>query len=153
MKKTLLIAASIVIVLFLVFRPVYIKFSSGKEEKVWYARQLHYDFSARVDTVIMLRGDVGLGKIVCHLTGGKPDPAVEDSLNQQLKRHKSLRLLLPVRHNQLEFIIPGAEHYRPGDSLVVNSASNTISFFRNGAELSIHELSTALEARGNPFVF
>jgi hypothetical protein len=154
MKKTLLIVASILLIVFLLgSRLVYTKFSGGKEERVWYARQLRYNFSARIDTVIMLRGNVGLGKIVCRLMEGKPNPAIEDSLNQQLKRHRSLRLLMPLRQNQLEFLIPGAEHYLPGDSLLVNSASNTISFFRNGTELSVHELSAMLEARGNPFTF
>jgi len=68
LKKTLLIVAAISIVVFLSLRVLRSKFSGGKEERAWYGQQLGYDFSAQVDTVIMLKGDVGLGKVIFDLS-------------------------------------------------------------------------------------
>lgn len=153
MKKNLLLVAGILIVLMLAFRLAYVKMNGGMTERRWYTSQLHYDFSARVDSVIMLRGNVGLGKIVCSLTRGNPNPALEDSLNRHLTHHKTLRLLLPATSNKVEFIFMGAERLAPGDSVIVNSKGDGIRFFRSGTLVYINELSTTLEARGNPFTF
>jgi hypothetical protein len=154
MKKSILIVVSILLVAgVLGFRLVFSKFSGAQEERVWYALQLGYDFSVCVDTVIMLRGNVGLGKVVSNITRGKPDQSIEDSLNQHLKRHKFLRLLMSRDQSQVAFIVPGAERYLPGDSIAVNSATNKMAFFREGVEVSVEDLSAMLEARGDLFTF
>lgn len=151
--KTFLLISGILVVCLLGFRILYVKMNGGTTEREWYTSHLHYDFSARVDSVVMLRGDVGLGKIICSLTKGKPSLTVEDSLGRHLTHHKSLRLLLPPSGNNLEFILMGAEHITPGDSIIVHSGNDIIRFFRNGSMFYQNELSTTLEARGNPFTF
>jgi len=152
-KKTLLLLAGILIVLMLAFRLAYVKMNGGMTERLWYTQHLQYDFSAKVDSVIMLKGNVGLGKIICSLTRGNPNPVLEDSLNRHLTHHKTLRLLLPATKDKVEFIFMGAERLAPGDSVIVNSEGDAIQFFRNGTMVYINELSTTLEARGNPFTF
>src|SRR5687768_11500517 len=119
MKTFLIVAGILVIVLLLGFRILYGKFSGGKEERTWYTQQLHYNFSAEIDTVIMLRGSAGLGRIVCTKVIGEVNPSVEESLNYHLTNHKSLRLLKTSPDNKLEFLIIGAEQYLPGDSLFI----------------------------------
>jgi hypothetical protein len=151
--KFLITTAIVLVIVFLGFRLVYTKTNAGKQEREWYAKQLGYNFSATIDTVIMLRGNVGLGKIVCRQVSGKLNPALEDSLNQSLQHFKSLRLVLNVSGDKLEFIFMGAECYSSGDSLTVNSSTNELRFFRGGNILSVNELSNVLEARGSPLTF
>lgn len=152
--KNFLIGSSIFIVVVLfALRIVFIKSGGAKEEREWFVRNLKYEFSSEVDSVIMLRGDVGPGRLVCHLTGGNPDSTREDSLNHHLKDHKSLQFISHRNGRLLEFIILGAQNFIAGDSVHVSSENNSIRFFRNRKELSADPLSIMLEARGNMFVF
>jgi hypothetical protein len=127
--------------------------NGGMTERQWYTSQLHYDFSMRVDSIEMLHGDVGLGKISSTITRGNPGESVEDSLNHHLNHHKSLLFLLKGSGHKREFIIMRAEYLKPGDSISVNSANDLIQFFRSGKLYYQNELSTTIEARGNPFTF
>lgn len=153
MKRILLITLAVGILLLLGFRFFYTGFSSGKEERFWYAQKLDYAFSARIDTVIMLKGNVGPGKLVCSLKTGTVDVSIEDSLNRHLKVHRSLRLLEPAKDNRFALTVPGADRFQNGDSVVVSSASNVISFFRKGNQVWTDQLSATLEARGHLITF
>lgn len=122
-------------------------------ERQWYTSHLHYDFSVRVDSIHMLHGDVGLGRVSCTITRGNPSGTVEDSLNHHLTHHDWLQFLVPGSGRNREFIIMRAEFLKPGDSVSVNSTRDFIQFFRQGAMYYSNELSTTVEARGNPFTF
>ncbi|HEU5290511.1 MAG TPA: hypothetical protein VFU05_07720 [Cyclobacteriaceae bacterium] len=151
--KTLLIILGIAVVCALAFRLIYIKMNGGSTERQWYVSHLHYDFSMRVDSVKMLHGDVGLGKVSCTVTRGNPSPTVEDSLNHHLTHHDWLQFLVPGSGNQRELILMRAELLMPGDSISVNSSTDFVQVFRNRKLQYENELSTTLEARGNPFTY
>ena len=153
MKKTLVIIFGIAVVGALAFRLVYIKANGGFTERQWYTSHLHYDFSLRVDSVHMLNGDVGLGKISSTVTRGYPSATVEDSLNRHLSHHDWLQFLVPGSGNHRELILMRAELLKPGDSISVNSEKDFVQVFRKGELKYENELSTTLEARGNPFTF
>jgi hypothetical protein len=152
MKTTLLIVG-ILIMCALTVRVLYVKLNGGMTERRWYTSHLHYNFSFRVDSVHMLRDNVGLGKIDCTITRGNPSESVEDSLNHHLSHHTSLQFLLPGDGLQRAFISMGAEYLKPGDSISVNSFQDIIQVYRQGKRIYENELSTTLEARGNPFTF
>jgi hypothetical protein len=151
--KILLLLLGVSIVGVLAFRIVYIKMNGGSTERQWYTSHLHYDFSLRVDSVHMLKGDAGLGRVSCTVTRGNPSTTVEDSLNHHLTHHEWLQFLVPGSGHQRELIVTRAELLKPGDSLSVNSKKDFVRVFRNQKLKYENELSTTLEARGNPFTF
>lgn len=151
--KTVLVLAAMLVVCSLAFRIVYTKANGGMTERQWYTSHLHYDFSFRVDSIRMLHGDVGLGKIFCTITRGNPSATVEDSLYHHLTHHDWLQFLVPGSNPQRELILMRAEFLKLDDSISVNSVDDFVQVFRNGKLVYSNELSTTLEARGNPFTF
>ena len=151
--KTLLLILGVGLVCALTFRLIYIKANGGSTERQWYTSNLDYDFSLRIDSVRMFNGDVGLGKISCTITRGYPSPTVEDSLNHLLTHHDWLQFLAPGSGRNRELILMRAELLKPADSLSVNSSKDFVQVFRGGQLIYENELSSTLEARGNPFTF
>lgn len=137
----------------LAFRLVYIKANGGSTERKWYTSHLHYDFSLRVDSVEMSKDEAGLGRVSCTVTRGYPSPTVEDSLNRHLSHHGWLQFLIPGSGLNRDLVVARAQYLEPGDSISVNSVKDFIQVFRNGELKYENELSTTIEARGNPFTF
>jgi hypothetical protein len=118
-----------------------------EHERQWYAQRLNYNFSAAVDTIVFLEGDVGLGRLLCTLTKGAIDNTVENDLNKKLKHFRKLRFNEDYHHGIVKFIMPGAERYLKNDSVVVNSMINDIRIFRKGKQIYADKLSNLLESR------
>jgi len=151
--KRWIILATILFFGFLLFR-LFVKTSGRYEtidrEREWYATQLHYDFSAIIDRVIVETEKVQFGTITGNLVMGTASPTIEDSLGRQLKAHQSLKLNQRKNLQKIEIVMyppMAARNYIVGDSLVVTSSTDEIIVFRNGKKVTENKLSEALEAR------
>jgi hypothetical protein len=134
MKRWLIILTTSVIFLFLVARLVIKGYSDGEDERRWYIQQLGFEFSGRVDTVIMKTKYQGL--IVFHVTDGNVDKAREDRLNEQLVHNHRIRFLTFRQKDQIQFSSKIAYQYLPGDSVCVNTQQNQVVMYRKGKRIS-----------------
>ncbi|HEY0772259.1 MAG TPA: hypothetical protein VGD31_18185 [Sphingobacteriaceae bacterium] len=145
-----LLLLGVFIVLFFVGRTAYkiYNFSAGlEEERSRYASMLFYDFSSRVDSVKLNNDEPGPGTVYCSITNGTINYSAEDSLAKTLVHHTRLRFNETNTVGHLQFIMPGAERWEAGDSLVVNSQQNVLTFFRKGKQIYSDQFSNLLEGR------
>lgn len=147
-RKTAAVIFGILIVVFFAGRIVYklYTFSTSLEaERNRYAKALFYNFSSRLDSVALKKGKPGT--LYCTVTGGTINYLVEDSLAKTLIHHTSLRFNESTAEGQIQFVMPGAERWETGDSLVVNSQLNQLTFFRKGNQIYTDRFSNLLEGR------
>jgi hypothetical protein len=140
MKKFLPWLIAIVILALLVARLIYRRVNGSRNETNWYISELHYDFSARVDSVIRP------GRALISITDGEVDTRRERKLQRELKYNGMLRLLVP-RGDKYDFIVPGKS--MKNDSLYINSDKDQMLVFRNKELLVTRPLSACL--RRKPF--
>jgi hypothetical protein len=149
-RRKYLLIFGIAIVLFFIGRTAYkiFNFSNSLEaERKNYVRHLSYNFSSRVDSVKLANKDGGIGKIYCTIIDGKANPSIEDSLAKTLQYHTTLRFNEAKTDGLLQFMMPGAERWISGDSIVVNSETNRMTFFRKGTQVYADDFSNLLEGR------
>jgi hypothetical protein len=89
------------------------------------------------------------GLIFFHITEGEVDKFVEDSLNRHLKYSGNLRFILNERNNKIAVITYKAGMCKSGDSMLVNTSQNKISFFRGNKIVSESKVTESLH--GRPF--
>lgn len=142
MKKWRPWLIALVIILLLIVRLFYRHVGGVKDERAWYISQLHYDFSARVDSVIRP------GRVLVHVTRGKADPDQEWALKDQLHFNGMLHLLIS-RDGQFDILTP--VECLVNDSLYINSDHDRLLVFRNHELIINRPLSSSL--RGKPFNF
>jgi hypothetical protein len=132
MKRTLLILGGIaLLMLLLLLRALFHQRSSGSDERKWFVKALHYEFSARVDSVLMFNQNSG--RLRCLLTTGDPQVDREDSLKRLFKHHEMLYLIFKRSADSITFVLPNhANLVAKGDSVRVSSRENRIQFFRAG---------------------
>ncbi len=140
MKKWTPWLLAIVLLALLVTRLFYRHIGGVEEERRWYISQLHYDFSARVDSVI------GPGRVLINVTHGDVDLKREWKLKEELRFNGMLHLVIS-RGNDLDVLAP--VECRPDDSLYINSDKNLLCLYRDQELLLTRPLSTSL--RGRPF--
>lgn len=120
--------------------------SYKKGEKKWYAENLEYDFSARVDTAFELRQHYGYGRLYCTpLVIRKFNYSREDSLDDHLIYHDRLRFIWKDKDGQVNFMVTSGKSVSTADSVVVNSASSKILFFRNEELIEERSIFWSLE--------
>lgn len=149
-NKKLYLLIGIVVVLVLAGRivyNVYIKIEKFGMERDWYRAQLNYEFASTIDSVRLLKGDAGPGRLYCTLTKGTLDPSIEDSLAKKLRHFTYLRFNESNIDDKIRFIMPGAERFHKGDCVVVNSLTDNIQLFRLRSEIYTDRVSNLLEAR------
>lgn len=150
MKKTLLILGGIGLVCFLLVVRLFMKQNNSmEEEREWFARELRYEFSAQVDSVLMFNESTG--KLWCRLTSGDPQIHREDSLKRLFKEHDMLYLIFNRSGDSIVFIVPNIKLIAKGDSVCVSSEKNTVLFFRDKKQVIAEQLSTTLTGFGRPF--
>jgi hypothetical protein len=130
----------------LVFK-FYNKVQSLESEREWYVSQLAYNFSATVDTVIFLDGNVGPGRLFCAVTDGSARAGVEDSLMHQLKHFTELRFNESKNDDTLIFVVPGADRWKANDKILVNTLANELKIFREDVLIYEDKVSNLLEGR------
>jgi hypothetical protein len=152
-RRTLIyLGIGVLLVGFLVVRLIFkqkVKFDRFQEEREWYAKSLHYDFSAEVDTVALQNPaeNYSSGMVVCKLTRGTINYRTEDSLKRKLQHFKRLRFNEMKEHGYVRFVMPSANRFVMGDCLVVQSDSNRVAFYRDRKRFYKAGLSDLLTAK------
>lgn len=150
MKKTLLTIIGIVLLCgLLTVRLFFRQHSNMGEERVWFAKALRYEFSARVDSIRMFNENTG--RLWCTLTDGDPQTHREDSLKRLFKEHDMLYLIFKRSGDSIVFIVPDSKQLAKGDSVRVSSEANTVRFFRDGKQIATDQLTSTLTGYSRPF--
>ena len=151
MKRTVLILSGIALLMFLLTVRFLFKQNTGAaDERKWFIKSLRYEFSARVDSVLMFNKNAG--RLRCLLTLGDPQTDREDSLKRYFKHYDMLYLIFKRSEDSITFVLPHhANQVLKGDSVRVSSRENRIHFFRAGKSVVIDSLSEALTGYGRPF--
>jgi hypothetical protein len=150
MRKTLLIFGGIGLLCFLlVVRLIFKQKNSFEDEREWFAKELRYEFSARVDSVRM--HNESMGKLWCRITSGDPQVDREDSLKRSFKEHDMLYLIFYRSDDSITFLHPNSKLVAKGDSVRISSEKNTIQFFRDKKQIVYDQLSEVLTGFGKPF--
>lgn len=132
MKRRIVISIAVVL---LVLATARVLFKTGNEiddEMQAYVHNLHYNFTAKVDSIVLVNSKKGIGLLTCHITSGECDRAVEDSLNQHLTNYKRIRFLNFKPNGQFQIFLGGVSKYQPNDSITVNSNEDQFNIFRDG---------------------
>lgn len=138
MKKWKLWLIGVFLVLTLVLRLVYSHVNTLAEEKAWYISQLHYDFSARVDSMVFHN------RAFLTVTRGSLDANREWQLKDRLHAHGMLHLIIQ-RERWYDLRVP--EETLADDSIYVNSENDLLSVYRKGELIVRQPLSTSLRQR------
>lgn len=149
-NKKIYLLIGIIVVLLLAGRigfNLYTKIEKFSEERDWYRQQLNYEFASIVDSVRLLDGKAGPGRLYCTLTRGTLDPSIEDTLSKKLQHFTYLRFNESKSEDRIRFVMPGAERFHKGDCVVVNSITDKIQLFRLKSEICTDRVSNLLEAR------
>lgn len=140
---------AVLVLVFLIIRSAYDHMSGVVDERDWYVSQLHYKFSARIDSLTSHKG--GSGLIHFHLLDSVIDNSKERSINANLKYNGKLDFILfrPESRTDL-FILHDADILSTGDSLVVNTdAEEGVTIFRRGKLIATEK--TIESINGRPF--
>lgn len=125
----------------------YNKVKSLESEREWYVSRLAYNFSATVDTVKFLNGNVGPGRLFCFITDGTIRLGVEDSLMHHLKHFTELRFNESKSDDSVIFVLPGADRWKAKDKVLVNTPSDELKIFREDVLIYEDKVSNLLEGR------
>lgn len=150
MRKTLIVLGIVGILTVLLIMLLFFKQHGGMdEEREWFARELRYEFSARVDSVRMFNQTTG--RLWCRITSGDPKVDREDSLKRSFQEHDMLYLIFHRSGDSIIFLIPNGNLVTRGDSVRVSSERNSIEFFRDKKRVASDKLSSTLTGFGRPF--
>ena len=138
MKKWIPWLIGVVIIVLLVVRLFYSHINKLKKEKMWYVSELHYNFSARIDSVIRP------GRALITTIHGTVDAQREWQLKPKLSAHGVLHLMI-VNQKWIDMLVP--PHALKNDSLQINSDENRLSVYRDGKLLITRPLSESLRQR------
>ncbi|GHM99701.1 hypothetical protein WSM22_11910 [Cytophagales bacterium WSM2-2] len=153
MKKSILILMGIgLITLLLLARLVFRQKSGTADERKWFVKALRYEFSARVDSILVFNQHSG--RLRCLLTNGDPQTYREDSLKKLFKEHDMLYLIFKRSKDTITFVLTNhAPMVLKGDSVWVSSTDNSIQFFRDGERVLTDSLTETLTGYSRPFFF
>lgn len=138
MKKWTIWIIVIIVFLLLVTRLIYWRFDNLKSERAWYISELHYDFSARVDSIVRP------GRAIVTIIHGNFDPNREWQLKDGLKYHGILHLLIS-REVGYDLRVPLQTSLN--DSLHIDSDVDQFSLYRHGKLVVSRPLSEFLRVR------
>lgn len=133
-----IIAAVIVALLFV--RMIYKLVTRSERERDWYASELHYDFSARIDSMLYS------GVALIDVTRGEVDHHREYELRSQLKANGDLWVMVP-QNGKYNFRVPYAA--KKGDSVSVNSDQDILSLYRDDELIVSRPFKVSI--RNSPF--
>lgn len=150
MKRTILILGGIGLFCFLLIIRLFFKQGNRMdEEREWFATSLRYEFSARVDSIKMLNENTA--RLLCRVTAGDPQSHREDSLKRSFKEHDMLYLIFEHSGDSILFLIPDGRQVAKGDSVVVSSSNNAVTFFRDRKQVTTGKLADTFTGWGRPF--
>jgi len=143
MKRSIIIVLSAVLIISATVRLLVKTEGEFEGERQSYIRNLKYDFSAKVDSIVVVNSKKGRGFLVCQLTDVKLTRLLEDSLNQRLKNHEWVRFLFFNSKGQAQIFLKEIFNYNVGDSICVNSNTDKFYVYRNGKPISESSVSRA----------
>jgi hypothetical protein len=111
------------------------------EEKNWYLSELHFEFSAKIDSV------VNANHILFHVVHGHLDKQREHQLSEKL-RYWGRLILFRYDDDKIEMMV-GMSNYQPGDSLYLSSDRNIVRIYDQKGGMKEYPLTGLL--RGRPF--
>ena len=121
--------------------------SEFEDERQSYVRSLNYQFSARVDSMIVLNKNNGRGFLVCKIIDTQLSSEVEDSLNRRLQNHARMRFMFLDSKGRAQIFREDVFKYNPGDSVYVNSNTDQFNIYRNGADILQSSVSEAIKQK------
>jgi hypothetical protein len=139
--KRLIIIAAIALLLFGAARIIFKTMNEVDDEMQSYVQNLHYNFSARVDSVEIVSAKNQRGFLVCDVTKGKLNEFTEDSLNRNLIQHKRIRFLFFQPNGHFKVFLWDISENKSGDSIAINSDLDEFKIFRNGEVILTREIS------------
>lgn len=143
MKRSILLAAGIILFLLATVRLIFKTSNKIDDEMQSYVQNLHYNFTAKVDSIIVLNKKKKTGFLACQLTKGTCNRSTEDSLNHHLTNYKWIRFLRFQPTGQFYIFLGNISQYHPNDSITVNSDKDEFKIFRNGERLHERQVSIA----------
>lgn len=147
MKKSTIIIISISIFLLLAFRTLYTYFDGVEDEKLSYVHKLNFKFSTKIDSVGLLNRR-NVGRIFFHSVIGTFEESVEDKLKDELKYSGELRFIFRNENTiAMSINTKTADKYQTGDSIVVDTNNNEITFHRGAKVISENKVTEALAWR------
>jgi hypothetical protein len=93
MKRSIIVVMAAVLLVLAIVRLLLKTEDEFEDERQSYIRSLNYNFSAKIDSIVVVSSRNGRGFLVCELTDGKLTGHLEDSLNERLKNHEWMRFL------------------------------------------------------------
>src|SRR5688572_9417119 len=130
MKRSIIIVVAALLILAFV-RLLWKTEDEFECERKSYVRNLNYNFSSKVNSIIVVSRKNGRGFLVCELSNGKLTGVLEDSLNQHLKNHEWMRFLFFNSEGHSQIFLEDIFNYHVGDSVYINSSTDKFNVYRN----------------------
>ena len=143
MKRSIIVVLAAVLLILATVRLLLKTEGEFKGERQSYIHSLKYNFSAKVDSIVVVNSKNGRGFLVCELTNGNLTRLLEDSLNQRLKNHEWIRFLFFNSNGQAQIFLKDIFNYNVGDSICVNSNTDKFYVYRNEKPISESSVSRA----------
>ncbi len=143
MKRSIIIVVAAALLILATVRLLLKTEDEFEGERQSYVRKLNYNFSAKVDSLIVVNRENGRGFLVCKLTNEKLTRVLEDSLNQHLKNHEWIRFLFFDSDGQAQIFLEDIFNYHVGDSVCVNSNTDKFDVYRNEKPILESSVSSA----------
>ena len=131
MKRSIIIVLAAVFLILATVRLLVKTEGEFEEERQSYIRSLNYNFSAKIDSIVVVSSKNERGFLVCELANGKLTSRLEDSLNQKLINHEWIRFLFFNSKGQAQIFLKDIFNYNAGDSICVNSNADKFYVYRN----------------------
>jgi hypothetical protein len=131
MKRSIIIVVAAALLISATVRLLLKTEDEFEGERQSYVRSLNYNFSSKVDSIIVVSRKNGRGFLVCELTNGKLTRVLEDSLNQNLENHEWMRFLVFNPEGHAQIFLEDIFNYHVGDSVCVNSSTDKFDVYRN----------------------
>ena len=141
MKGSIIVGVAAVLLVLAIVRLLLKTEDEFEDERQSYIRSLNYNFSAKIDSIVVVNSKNGRGFLVCELTHGKLTRHLEDSLNQRLKNHEWMRFLFFNSNGQAQIFLKDISNYNVGDSICVNSNIDKFYVYRNEKPISESSVS------------
>jgi hypothetical protein len=131
--KNWLVTIAVIVIMLLAVRIIFKTENEIEREMQSFVHNLNYNFTAKVDSVIILKK--GGGYLICKITSGKWNESIEDSLNQHLTNFKRIRFLHFKSKDKFLIVSGQVKKLRPMDSIVINSSQDKFHIFRDGQNI------------------
>jgi hypothetical protein len=147
MKKVIVLIIAFAAFGLLALRLLKINSEEATHEKVEYVKELNYQFSGKIDSVVLLNRFQGL--LFFTTTSGYLDKLTERELRKKQKYDEDLRFIMFTQNGKMTLLLSGADKYNAGDSIHVNTDNDNVEIFREKVLIMNGKVSQMVD--GLPF--